>query len=123
MRVLLAEGQPRVRSALRLLLEQTPAIDVVDETAKSDEVLAKVEECSPDIVLIDWELPGLRAADLIPELHTLHSELLIVVLSSRPESRGAALAAGSNAFISKGDMPERLLDTIVNCERRQARND
>ena len=117
-RVFLAVGQPRVRSALRLLLEQTPETDVVGEAAKSNEVLARVEECSPDILLLDWELSGLEAADLIQELHNIHPNISIVVLSNHQESHRTALAAGANAFIRKGDMPERLLDTIVSCKRK-----
>lgn len=117
-RVFLAVGQPRLRSALWLLLEQTPETDVVGEAAKSNEVLARVNRCSPDILLLDWELSGLEASDLIQKLHNIHPDISIVALSNHQESHRAALAAGINAFIRKGDMPERLLSTIVNCRRK-----
>jgi len=43
---------------------------------------------------------------------TAQPGLAIIALSSNPESRRAALAAGADAFVSKGDPPEWLMDSI-----------
>jgi len=53
MHVLLADDQSKVRSALRLLLEQEPELNVVGEATKADELLAQVGTVCPDIVLLD----------------------------------------------------------------------
>lgn len=119
MRVLLADDQPQVRSALRLLLEQQSGLSIVDEAAEAGELLVQVQATCPDLVLLDWELPALQTANIVPALRTLCPHLLVIALSGRPEARQAALAAGADAFVSKGDPPERLLAILEDCGCRQ----
>jgi DNA-binding NarL/FixJ family response regulator len=112
MRLLLADNQAKVRFALRALLEQQPGLTVVGEAAEAGEVLAQIEAVHPDLVLLDWNLRGLAKADLLSALRQVHPDLIVVVLSARPEVRQAALEAGADAFVSKADPPERLLEAI-----------
>lgn len=112
MRVLLADDQLKVRSALRLLLEQQPAISVIGEAVDATGLLDWLRVTCPDVLLLDWELPGFEAGTLLPTLRALCPHLRTIALSSRPEMRRAALAAGADAFVSKGDPPERLLAAI-----------
>jgi DNA-binding NarL/FixJ family response regulator len=112
MRVLLADSSQEVRSALRLHLEQEPDIVIVGEVTEAGEILAQVAMACPDVVLIDCGLPGLKAEEIVPALHSQFPHLLVIALCRRPEMRQAALAAGADAFVSKGDLPESLLATI-----------
>ena len=112
MRVLLADDQSKVRSALRLLLEQEPEVSVMGEAADAWELLALIETMCPDLVLLDWELPGLQEADLLPLLRARCAHLQVIALSGRPEACQAALAAHADAFVSKGNPPERLLAAV-----------
>jgi DNA-binding NarL/FixJ family response regulator len=113
MYILIADDQPKVRSALRLLLEQEPDPSVIGESADAQDLLAQVTATCPDLVLLDWELPGIQSrSNLIVTLCALCPRLRVVVLSGRPEARQAALAAGADAFVSKGDSPETLLTTL-----------
>lgn len=119
MRVFLADDQPKVRSALRLLLEQERGLCVVGEAAEAEELLAQLKATWPDLMLLDWELPGLSLTNsvgpgkhLLSVLHTFYPNLRVIALSGRPEARQAALAAGVDAFVSKGDPPERLLTIL-----------
>jgi DNA-binding NarL/FixJ family response regulator len=110
-RILLADDQPQVRSALGLLLEHEPGLEVVGEASNGDELMALASAAHPDLVLLDWELPGLDAERLsLLQMH--HPALLLVALSGRPEARQRAQDAGIDAFVSKGDPPEELLDTL-----------
>ena len=122
MRVLLADDQSKVRSALRLLLDQEPELSVVGEATEADELLAQVGTACPDIVLLDWELPGLSRHDLLSTLRARCPHLKVIALSGRPEARQAALAAGADAFVSKGDPPEQLLAAVNDCCHRQHNN-
>jgi DNA-binding NarL/FixJ family response regulator len=112
MRVLLADDQPRVRFALRVLLEQQPGLTVVGEADDANDLLAQAEATHPDLVLLAWELPGLAAAGSLPALRTACPGLLVIALSGRPAARRSAIAAGADAFVSKADPPEQLLKTI-----------
>jgi DNA-binding NarL/FixJ family response regulator len=113
MRVVLADDQPKVRSALRLLLEYGPKLSVVGEAAEARELLEQIEAGRPELVLLDWELPGLKFMDLMPRLRQHCPDLKIIVLSSRPEANKSALSAGADGFVSKGDSPERLLEVVI----------
>jgi DNA-binding NarL/FixJ family response regulator len=115
MRVMLADERPEVRSALRLLLEQDPGVVVMGEAAEAADVLSQVEEACPDLVLLDWDLPGSRPTDLLAALRSICPDLVVTVLSSRPGRRRLALSAGADAFVSKGDSPELLLAVLRHC--------
>ncbi len=116
MRILLADDQPRVRFALRVLLMQQPGLQVVGEASDSRELFAQAGLADANLLLLDWELPGLTETDGVSALRRAHPALRIIVLSSRPGARRAAQAASVDAFVSKGDPPEQLLTVIRRCD-------
>ncbi len=116
MRILLADDQPKVRFALRVLLERQPGLQVVGEAVDARDLVGQVRAVHPDVVLLSWELPGLSQFDAISALRKVSPDLLVIALSGRPEARQAALDAGANVFVSKGDPPDRLLDIIEACQ-------
>ena len=119
MRTLVADEQSRVRSALRLLLEQNSDYEVVDEATEAVELVEKVEREAIELVVFDWRLPGLEGEELIRQLRQSAQNIMIVVLSGRPEVRQMALDAGADAFVSKADPPEELLSALqIVCDRR-----
>jgi len=114
MDVLLADDQAKVRSAMRLLLEQEPDVDVLGEAVDATGLLDWVKATSPDLVLLDWELPGF-GRERIATLRELCPAVVVIALSGQPEARQAALTAGADGFVSKGDPPEQLLAAIDRC--------
>jgi DNA-binding NarL/FixJ family response regulator len=108
-RVLVADDDIHVRSALRLLLEQEADVQVVGESTAAEELVAEIERSRPGVVLVDWELPGLRSNGLLPKLRGL---VRTIALSGRPEQRAEAMRCGVDAFVCKGDAPEMLLDAV-----------
>ncbi len=116
MRVLLADDQPALRSAVRLLLEQEPEMSIIGEAADAAGLVERAAELHPDLLLLDWELPGLNATgsarDVINSLYASCPAMHIIVLSGRPEAGRHALAVGAGAFVSKADPPERLLAAL-----------
>ncbi len=115
MRILIADDQDRVRFALRVLLMQQPGLQVVGEASDGEALLAQARAIAADLVLVDWELPRLAEAGGLPALRRSLPDLQVVVLSSRPGVRQAALAVGGDAFVSMSDPPERLLTVIGRC--------
>lgn len=112
MRILLADDQPKVRFALRALLERQPDMQVVGEAGSGPDLSAQIGPTYPDLVLLDWELPGESVADTLSTLRAAYPTLRVIALSGRSEARQAALRAGVDAFVSKSDPPERLLAAI-----------
>jgi DNA-binding NarL/FixJ family response regulator len=116
-RVLIADDQPHVRSALQLLLRQEPDVVVVGEAGDTERALELVAGQQPDLVLLDWELPGWSGAATLAGLQAARPRLLVIALSGRPEARRAALDAGVDAFVSKGDPPDQLVVAVDGCKR------
>jgi DNA-binding NarL/FixJ family response regulator len=117
MRVLVADDQAKVRSALRLVVDQQQGIVVQGEAVNTTGLLDWVKAAAPDLVLLDWELPGPDRDHLLPRLRETCPETKVIALSGRPEAREAALEAGADAFVSKGDPPETLLAAIEGCKQ------
>ena len=115
MKILIADDQQRVRRALRVLLSQQPGLQVVGEAASGPELLAQVGVSAADLALVDLELPSLAEAGGLLALRRSCPSLQVVVLSGRPGERQTALSLGGDAFVSKGDPPERLLTIIRKC--------
>jgi DNA-binding NarL/FixJ family response regulator len=113
MKVLIADDEATVRSALRLLLEQKPEIDLVGEVTRMDTLLESLASIKPDIVLFDWELPGDGRDKMISDLRHNSQSTDVVVLSGTPEVKKAALRAGIRYFVCKNDPPEELLAVLM----------
>lgn len=111
-RILVADYDARVRSALQTLLRQEPGQILVRESADLGTMAIQVREFRPHLILLDWELPGRPAVALLFALQGLDYRPKVIVLGRRPESEEDALAAGADSFVSKGDPPERLLDSL-----------
>lgn len=111
-RILLADSDPRVRFALRTLLQQEQGEIVIEESVDAGTLAVQVREFRPHVVFLDWELSGRPVTALFPALNGLQVQPKVVVLSTRPESEEVALAAGADAFVCKGDPPEQLLDSF-----------
>ena len=112
MKILLADDNPEVRSALRLLLEQEPILAMVMEVADTQSLLAHLNKNCPMVVLLDWELPRLHSSDFLMTVRIYCPETKIIALSSKFEARQEALAARVDAFVSKAEPPERILSTL-----------
>lgn len=112
MKILLADDNPEVRSALRLLLEQEPLMALVMEVTDTPALLVHLSKDCPMVVLLDWELPGLHRSDVMMVVRSRCPETKIIALSSKFEARQEALAARVDAFVSKSEPPERILSTL-----------
>lgn len=113
--IVLADDQPEVRAALRLLIESVDGLAVVGEVGRGDALLAHILHTRPDILLVDWELPKASMPDLARQIRSVDPRIRIIALSVQPESLLAALAVGVDAFTSKGDPAEYLLAAIRRC--------
>ena len=118
MRIMLADNRRKVRFALRALLERQSGFEVVAEGVDAQDLMAHAESSCPDLVLLDWELPGMAPRDLLIALRRYCPNVKIIALSGRVSARREAIDTGVDAFVSKGDPPEKLLSVIISCEER-----
>ena len=113
--IVLADDNPRVRAAIRLLFEQTALAEIVAEAETFDElqILFSQSPLSFDVILLDWELPGMIqyngtvSSDFLAALKSQHNAY-VIVWSSHPGVAQMALQAGADAFVSKGEPVDSL---------------
>jgi DNA-binding NarL/FixJ family response regulator len=113
-RVYLADAKLDERSALRLLLLDLK-MEVVGEAADWMTTLAQAPVSHADMLLVDWDLlPESPTAALEKLRETCSAALVIVLISHLDARQQAALSAGADAFISKGETPERVAERLRN---------
>jgi len=111
-RIYLADSQLEERSALRLLLLDLK-MEVVGESADWSTTLAQAPISRADMLLVDWELlPNSPTAALGKLRKACPAALVIILISHLDARQQAALSAGADAFISKGEMPERVAERL-----------
>lgn len=112
MRILLADRDSRVCSALSMLIRSQPGWRVVGSSRDVHTLLARAEGLAPDLIVLDWDLAGKPSARTLEALHRVRSSPKVVVISGRPELETDALQSGADAFVSKIDSPDGLLSIL-----------
>ena len=108
----LADARPEERSALRLLLQDLE-MDVIGEGADWATTIAEAPGLETDLLLIDWDLLPDDPTDAIKALRNACPAALLIVLISHLDARQqAALSAGADTFISKGETPLRIAERL-----------
>jgi two-component system, NarL family, response regulator DesR len=102
-RILLAEDQDMVRGALAALLSLEGDIEVVAQVDRGDQVLEVARETSPDVALLDIEMPGLDGIAAAGALRRAlpGTRVLILTTFGRPGFLRRAMAAGASGFLLK----------------------
>jgi len=112
MQFVIAGRQAATRRAISLLIRTRLGLEVVGEAGDVSELMNLVKANLPDLVLLDEDLPGTQLSELVTNLLGLDNSPAVIVLNGHPETEAAALAAGANAFVYKGDHPKQLLIAI-----------
>jgi len=111
-RVFLADSHTDERSALRLLLVDLN-LKVVGEAADWPSTLRLAPATRPDMVLVDWGLVANGSGASLVELRRACPAAVVIVLISHLDAREqAAISAGADAFISKGETSERVVERL-----------
>lgn len=118
-RILITDDHLIVREGLRLILETTDDVELVGEAADGAECLRLVPELTPDVVLMDLEMPGMDGITTIGHLQRDHPEVTIVILTTfnEDEMMLQGLQAGARGYLLKDTDRATLLDTITAASR------
>ena len=112
-RVYISDAKSEERSALRLVLLDLK-MDVVGEAADWATTWEQAPLSRTDMLLIDWDLLPNSPTAALDELRRACPAALVIVLISHLDARQqAALSAGADAFISKGETPERVAERLL----------
>lgn len=112
-RVLFADDEDMIRTALATLLDLEEDIHVIASVGDGTEAVAKALELEPDVCLLDLEMPGhdgVEAAEKIAEKITAKS--IIVTRHARPGVLRRAMSAGVAGFVTKSTPASELAEVI-----------
>ncbi len=103
---------PRVRHALRALIDASPGLSVCGEASSGPEAMRADVDLVPDAVVLDLLLPSDRdGLDVLASL--VATGRRVVALGLHGALRGAALDAGAETFIEQGAGPDLLLSALL----------
>ena len=107
-RVLLADDNKLVRTAVSRLLQADPDIELVGIVGRTDEIPSAVVDLSPDLVLLDVAMCRTRGVQTIQRLRTegYHGRILMLAARSELDQVTAALETGASGFLLKDDDPD-----------------
>ena len=105
-------GDPAVRRALGLLLTHELSFQLVREATTPEGLRRQIRRVQPDILVVDWTLVAAEPAGLFPTLRGLCPHLRILALGLRAEVRAAALGAGADGFVGKGEGPDQIIRAL-----------
>ncbi len=113
-RLLLADDQAMVRSALAALLSLEPDFEVVAEVGRGDEVVAAATVHQPDVALLDIEMPGLDGLAAAAALAHEAPDVRVIILTTfgRPGYLRRAMESGALGFVVKDAPAEQLADAV-----------
>jgi DNA-binding NarL/FixJ family response regulator len=120
-RVVLADDQPLILSGLRMLIADTPDIDVVGEAGTGARAVRLVRDVRPDVVVMDIRMPEMDGIEATRAITAEHPATRVVILTTFDDDDNvyAALRAGSSGFLVK----DMALDDILGAIRVVAAGD
>jgi DNA-binding NarL/FixJ family response regulator len=113
-RVLIVDDHPVFRDGLTGLLATQPELEVVGAVGSAEEAMAALARTSPDVVLMDLNLPGASGVSATRRARQASpgTAVLIVTMVDDDDSVFAALAAGARGYILKGASASEILAAI-----------
>jgi two-component system, NarL family, response regulator DesR len=113
-RILIAEDQAMVLSALRALLDIEADLEVVGEARTGAEALTLAAQHRPDVVVTDIEMPGMTGLDLAAALRDAGQSARVIILTTfaRPGYLRRALDVGASGYLLKDAPSAQLAEAI-----------
>jgi two-component system response regulator DesR len=103
-----------MRGALAVLLELEPDMEVVAQVGRADRIVPEALRVTPDVALLDIELPGGNGIDAANELRTAVPGCAVVIVTTfgRPGYLRRAMQAGARGFLVKDGPVDALTDAV-----------
>ncbi len=113
-RILVADDHEIVRQGLRRLLEARSDWEICGEAATGREAVEKAKLLKPDIVVLDYSMPGLNGAEATRQIieKLPRTEVLILTMHGSEQLIRVALEAGARGYVLKSDASRDLISAV-----------
>ena len=118
-KIILADDHVLMREGLKRIIQEDPELQVVDEAGDGVELLEILEKSTPDMVIIDINMPRLRGLEATKFIKELYPEVkvLILTMNKSKELVYQAMKNGANGYLLKEDAHEVLQVAIERIRR------
>jgi DNA-binding NarL/FixJ family response regulator len=113
-RILIADDHAVFREGLRFVLGSEPDLEVVDEAAPGKQVIERAADLSPDVVLMEIQMPQIDGIEATRRILGVNSGVGVVVLTMFGDDHSvfSAMRAGVRGYVLKGADPSEILKVV-----------
>ena len=113
--VLLVDDHTLFRESVSALLKATTDFNVVGEAGDGIDALVMVDHLNPDVVVLDYMMPGMNGVDIMWWVHKQRPETHVILLSMHNDDAyvAAAIKNGVSAYILKEDVVKHLAQAVA----------
>jgi DNA-binding NarL/FixJ family response regulator len=116
-RVLLCEPHAIYRIGLRAILDSTPDLAVIGESAHDSEACTVAHRWKPQVILVAHDLPDMGGLEFVRQFATTPTSVIVLGDSAREEDVIETLRAGANGYLLKNTAPHQLIDAVRSAAR------
>jgi DNA-binding NarL/FixJ family response regulator len=113
-KIIIADDHPIVRAGLKDVLAEDLSMDVIDEAGDGRELIRKINQREPDLIILDISMPGVDGLAVLKQIKTERPQIKILILTIHPEVRYAlrCLQMGADGYLNKSSAPGELIGAI-----------
>lgn len=109
--ILLADDHPTFRLGLKQVVGSDDSFSIIGETGDGESAMSLIREYSPEIAVVDWDMPGLNGLELVHHVRSeqLSTRVILLTMHDLESLVTAAMDAGVSGFVLKDNAIEDIL--------------
>lgn len=113
-RIMIVDDHPLFREGVSLSLDKYPDIEVVSEADRAEEAIRKMATITPDLVLMDIDMPGLGGMEGLRIIMHRNPDMKVMMLtvSENEADLVRAIRSGARGYVLKGATAQQLADAV-----------
>lgn len=113
-KVTIVEDVKAIREGLAALIDGTPEFSSNNSFESCEDMFAEVNDCKPDIILMDINLPGISGIEGVKKVKKLFPEINIIMLTVHEDDKSIfeALMAGATGYLLKTTPPAQIIEAL-----------
>ena len=113
-RILVADDHPVVLVGIQGMIGRCSEFELVGEAVNGDEALRLTQELSPDVLVLDINMPGLKAIQVVRQIHQQQLPTRILIMTSYGDLGivKAMMNAGATGYLLKDEEPSTIIGAV-----------